>query len=104
MAVRITAADFAREVLQAAGIVLVDFYSDSCLPCKRLAPVLAELEEEIPALKVVKVNAAYEKELVKQYGIQAAPTMILFQDGAEAARIRGTVRKDEIEDVIAELI
>ena len=43
MAVRVNAETFATEVLQAEGLVLVDFYSDSCVPCKRIAPLLSEV-------------------------------------------------------------
>ena len=57
MAVRVSAENFAAEVLQADGIVLVDFYSDSCVPCKRIAPLLSEVAAAYPeGFKVVKVN------------------------------------------------
>ena len=45
MAERITGADFDKKVKNADGLVLLDFYSDSCIPCKQLSPVLGELEE-----------------------------------------------------------
>lgn len=54
MAVRVNAETFATEVLQAEGLVLVDFYSDSCVPCKRIAPLLSEVAAADPdGLKVV---------------------------------------------------
>ena len=86
MAVRVNPENFAQEVLEADGIVLTDFYSDSCLPCKRLSPVLAELEET-QDIKLAKINIAY---------VQAAPTLIAFKNGKEAGRLRGAVKKDEI--------
>ena len=48
MAVRVNAETFAAEVLQAEGLVLVDFYSDSCVPCKRIAPLLSEVAAADP--------------------------------------------------------
>ena len=54
-------------MLEADGLVLADFYSDSCVPCKRLAPVLAELEETYgDALKVVKVNINFDLPLAEK--------------------------------------
>ena len=92
MAVRVNAETFAAEVLQAEGLVLVDFYSDSCVPCKRIAPLLSEVAAADPdGLKVVKVN------------IQAAPTLVFFQNGAEVARLRGLVKKAELTEVIDSL-
>lgn len=62
MAVRVNAETFAAEVLQAEGLVLVDFYSDSCVPCKRIAPLLSEVAAADPdGLKVVKVNINFEQ-------------------------------------------
>ena len=44
MAARVNQENFQQEVLEAKGLVLADFYSDSCIPCKRLSPILSELE------------------------------------------------------------
>ena len=104
MAVRVNAETFAAEVLQAKGLVLVDFYSDSCVPCKRIAPLLSEVAAADPdGLKVVKVNINFDAELAEQYAVQAAPTLVFFQNGAEVARLRGLVKKAELTEVIDSL-
>ena len=47
MAVRVSKADFEEKVLKEALPVLVDFYSDSCVACKKLAPVLGNAEDDM---------------------------------------------------------
>ncbi|MBR2176452.1 MAG: thioredoxin [Clostridia bacterium] len=101
MAVRINADSFEAEVLQSDIPVLADFYSDSCVPCKRLSPVLAEVEEEYTdSIKVVKININFDTELAERYEVQAAPTLILYKDGKEADRLRGAIKKADIVDLI----
>lgn len=101
MAVRVSAENFAAEVLQADGIVLVDFYSDSCVPCKRIAPLLSEVAAAYPeGFKVVKVNINFDADLAEQYAVQAVPTLVFFQNGTEQARLRGLVKKSEIVEII----
>ena len=97
MPARIGAAEFDSEVLASPLPVLADFYSDSCIPCKRMSPILSQLESEYAdKIKLVKINTNFEKDLVARYEIMAAPTLILFRDGKEVSRIRGAVKKDEI--------
>lgn len=97
MAVRVNAENFDSEVLEAQETVLADFYSDSCVPCKRMSPVIAEIEETYPdTLKLVKININFDGELAEKYEVQAAPTLIFFKDGEEKARLRGAVKKAEI--------
>lgn len=97
MALRVNADSFPQEVLAHEGTVLVDFYSDSCIPCKRMSPLLTELENTYAdRLKVVKVNINFDAELTEQYEVQAAPTLIFFKDGKETSRLRGAVKKEEL--------
>lgn len=104
MSVRVNSENFESEVLQSDKLVLVDFYSDSCVPCKRLSPVLADIEYDYSDnLKLVKVNINFDGELAGRYDVQAAPTLIFFRDGEEAARLRGAVKKAEIEETINNL-
>ncbi|MBO6232256.1 MAG: thioredoxin fold domain-containing protein [Ruminiclostridium sp.] len=97
MAERITAENFTEKVLEAKTAVLVDFYSDSCIPCKMMSPVLSRLETGLAGkLAIYKVNVGYEQELVEKYEVQAAPTLIFFKNGAEAGRIRGAAKEADI--------
>lgn len=101
MSVRVNTDNFDVEVLQSEPLVLADFYSDSCVPCKRLSPVLAEIEEKFAEdLKVVKININFNRELSEKYEIQTAPTIVFFKNGEEVSRLQGAVKKQEIIDEI----
>ncbi len=100
MAVRVSADQFDNEVIQSEKTVVADFYSDSCVPCKRLSPVIAEIEEEHPEIKAVKVNINFDSELAEKYGVMTVPTVIIFKNGAESERIHGTIKKSDIEAMI----
>lgn len=105
MATRVNGENFAEALAAATGLVLVDFYSDSCIPCKRMAPLLAELEETYAGkLEVLKVNLNYDLPLAECCEVQAAPTLILFRDGTEQTRIRGAVKRAELVEIIEKLI
>ena len=105
MPARIGKDEFENEVLRSDIPVLADFYSDSCIPCKRMSPILSQIETEYSdKIKVVKINTNFEKELVEKYEILAAPTLVFFKNGEEASRIRGAVKKDEIIQYIDSLL
>lgn len=101
MAERINKDNFEEKVLKSSVPVLVDFYSDSCIPCKMLAPVLGELEEEREGkLAVYKVNVNYDTELAERYAVMGAPTLILFYQGEVQDRRTGAARKAELTEWI----
>lgn len=97
MAARISSADFEEKVLKADKPVLVDFYSDTCIPCKRMAGVLGDIEDEYEdKLYLYKVNVNYEEDLTAKYQVMSAPTLIVFENGEEKSRLSGVAGKDEI--------
>lgn len=98
MAVKSTNESFPQDIAQ--GLVLADFYSDSCIPCKRMSPVLAELEEENPEVKLVKLNINFGAETAAKYEVTSVPTLVFFRDGSEVQRISGAVRKAQIEEIL----
>lgn len=103
MAERITAEDFEIKVAQNDLPVLVDFYSDSCVACKKLSPVLADYEEEHEgSIVVYKVNTGYDTELSEKFSVQANPTLILFKDGVEKARNVGALNPVALEKFVEE--
>lgn len=73
--------NFKKEVLDYEGKVLVDFYADWCGPCKMLAPVLEEIEEERTDVKIVKVNVDECPSITSKYGVMSIPTLLVFNDG-----------------------
>lgn len=90
MADRIGKETFEEKVQSSPLPVVVDFYSDSCIACKKLAPVLAQAEEMTEGnFHFYKVNTNYETELAEKYEILSNPTLIAFRNGQETARITG---------------
>lgn len=84
-----------------SGAVLADFYSESCIPCKRMSPVFSEVEKECgDRIKAVKINVASDGELAERYSVRAVPTFILFRNGVETSRVTGAVPKAELEQMI----
>lgn len=105
MAKRVSKDDFEKEVLQSELPVIVDFYSDSCIPCKQLSPILGDIEDDYEdKAKVVKVNINFDEELMEKYEVMASPTLVFFKDGEEKGRTRGLVKKAEIEEKVAALL
>ncbi|MGN0403190.1 MAG: thioredoxin [Acetatifactor sp.] len=101
MAERINKDSFEDKVLKSSIPVLVDFYSDSCVPCKMLSPVLGDIEEEREGqLAVYKVNVNYDSELAERYGVMGAPTLILFSQGEVKDKRTGAVKKDVLTEWI----
>ncbi|MGN0427664.1 MAG: thioredoxin family protein [Agathobacter sp.] len=97
MAERIGKTDFPEKVLKSALPVIVDFYSDSCVACKKLSPVLADAEEAYEGkLVVYKVNTNYDTELAEEYEITANPTLLFLVDGEVKDKKQGALRPAEL--------
>lgn len=92
---------FQEEVLNSKRPVLVDFWAPWCMPCKMIAPILHEIQEECQgSLKVVKINTDENQEVASNYGIMGIPTLILFQNGQEVDRVVGAVPKKKIMQML----
>jgi thioredoxin 1 len=65
-----------------SGIVLLDFYTDACGPCKQIAPIIADLAADYAGrAKIGKVNAGAHMELAQQYEVMGVPALLFFKDG-----------------------
>lgn len=105
MAARIYTDDFESKVLESDVPVVVDFYSDSCITCKKLAPTLCDIEEEYEGkLNVFKVNTNYDTKLVEEYEIKANPTIILFKEGKAVGKQVGPREYDELVEWLEDYI
>jgi thioredoxin 1 len=93
----ITDATFDREVTEAAGAVLVDFWAEWCMPCKALGPVLDDIADDyLDTVRICKINADENKASANRFNVRGLPTMILFVDGVERERITGLVSKTRL--------
>ncbi|MCM1334480.1 MAG: thioredoxin family protein [Bacteroides sp.] len=101
MAERVGKDDFTEKVLDFTGLSVVEFYTDSCVPCKRMSPILADLGERYAeGVHITKVNAAFEPELAEEYEIAATPTFLFFKNGEIVERFTGARKKEELEELI----
>ena len=103
MAARISESDFEEKVLKSEKPVIVDFYSDSCVACKKLAPVLGDIEDDYEeSVSVYKVNTNFDAELAEKYEVTANPTLLFIKDGAVKKKTLGFKSKESIQAIIEE--
>lgn len=97
--------NFEKEVLKADQVVLVDFYSNWCPPCRIQAPIIEELSEEYKdKINIGKFNVEDDTEITQQYGIMSIPTLIFFKNGKEVQRLIGLHSKEVLEEEINKLL
>ncbi|MCD8014383.1 MAG: thioredoxin [Lachnospiraceae bacterium] len=96
-----TQEQFDLEVLKAEKPVMVDFYADWCGPCKALAPLLSDLDQEAEGYLIAKVNVDNLPELAQEYRVASIPTILIFRDGACTQRSVGLVSREELIGLIS---
>ena len=93
--------NYQEEIFESKIPVLADFAAEWCGPCKRLAPIVAEISQEMgDKIKVVHVDIDVNQDLASDYNVLSVPTLILFKNGEEVERNVGLASKANLIDFI----
>ena len=88
---------FETNVLQSSKLALVDFWAPWCGPCRKMTPILEQIQNEMAdSVKVVKVDTDKYPQLASDYGVFSLPSFLLFKNGELKEVMVGLMPKSSI--------
>ena len=101
-AIDINKGNFQAEVMESDKLVLLDFWAPWCGPCRRVVPIVEEIAEENPDIKVGKVNVDKEVELAEKFGVMSIPMLVVLKNGEVVNQSVGMRPKHQILEMVDE--
>ena len=99
--INITDSNYAQEL--SSGVVLLEFYSESCGPCKMMEPVLKTLSN-LGKFKICKVNAEENQNIASEYHVRNLPTIYILKDKIIQKQLIGVQSYAKLYDLLSEYI
>lgn len=101
----VTDANYQAEVIDAKGVVVVDFWAPWCGPCRMLAPHLETVAKTYADdLRVVKYNVDESSDVAAQLGIRSIPTLIVYKDGQIVDQRMGAMSLSQLDEYLTQFI
>ncbi|UGB30972.1 MULTISPECIES: thioredoxin [Bacillales] len=95
----VTDQTFSKETT--SGLVLADFFATWCGPCKMIAQVLEELDQDMGnQVKIVKIDVDQNQETANKFGIMSIPTLLVMKDGKVVDTLVGLKFKEAIKEAL----
>ncbi|MBE6644036.1 MAG: thioredoxin [Ruminococcaceae bacterium] len=98
--INLTLDNFKTEVEEYNGLVVVDLWATWCGPCRMIAPVLDEIEAEMPDVKFCKINVDEQPELTRLFKVQSIPTVAIVKNNTFLDFSVGLVPKEKLVKLI----
>ena len=95
-AVNINKTNFQEEVTRSDKPVLLDFWAPWCAPCRMVVPIIEEIADERPDIKVGKINVDEQPELASQFHVMSIPTLVVMKNGQIVNQVMGARPKAAI--------
>jgi len=92
--------NFEQEVMQSEKPVLLDFWAPWCGPCRMVVPIVEQIAEENPDIKVVKVNVDENPELASRVRVMTIPSLFVIKNGEVVSHSVGAKPKNQILDMV----
>ena len=98
--------DFDAEVMERAGVVVVDFWASWCAPCRMMEPILSDvaIDYEGKDVTVVKVDTDGAPMTAERFEIRSIPTLVFFKDGEPQFQMVGLVPQPVLQREIETLL
>lgn len=93
----ITDNNFSQTVLETKQLVVVDFWAQWCGPCRKLTPIMEQIQNEFrDEIKVVKIDADKNMNTAREYGISSLPSVLIFKNGEVKEIMAGMMQKSAV--------
>ena len=99
-AININKNNFQNEIMDSEKTVLLDFWAPWCAPCRMLVPVIEEIADERPDIKVGKINVDEQPELASKFSIMSIPTLVVMKNGKIVQQVSGVRPKNAILEML----
>ena len=94
--INITNQNYQKEIMESKKTILLDFWAEWCGPCKIITPVIDEIANENPDLKVCKINVDEQPELANRFHVRSIPSLFVMKEGEIITQSVGAKPKEEI--------